>query len=147
MEHRLKVTGVAIVAACAIFAPADVLYKGQKAIALGKGVRDKNVIHWTYCDGKKGDFSKPPHDFVTGEHCKIQPDVFGVREEDGKYFVADPAAFSKFFPGAAKGDKVMFSVSKSSVRMDYKGQGVTLYRSADHKKDTTINDESMDHPR
>src|SRR5208283_522283 len=118
MDYRLRLAGVAIIASCAVFAPADVLYKGQKAIALGKGIRDRGVIHWTYCDGKKGDFSKPPHDFVTGEHCKIQPDVFGVEEKAGKYFVADPVRFSKFFPGATKGDEVMFSISKGSLKMD-----------------------------
>jgi hypothetical protein len=121
-------------------ASADVLYKGEKAIALGKGTPEGNIIHWTYCDGKKDDFKKPPHKFLTGEHCKISPYAFGIIPEGGNYIVSDPAVFHNFFSGAAKGDKVTFSADEDSIRMHYKGQAVTLYRSGDHEKDISDKD-------
>ena len=136
MRGIITLVGTMVFLAYALTAGADVLYKGQQAIALGKGAQEKHIIHWTYCDGKKDDFKKPPHKFVTGEHCNIGPDAFGIVQKGGYYFVNDPAVFRHFFSGAAKGDKVMFSADQDSIKMDYKGQGVMLYRSGDHKKKT-----------
>jgi hypothetical protein len=113
----------------AVAANGDVLYRNTKAIALGKGKLEKNIIHWTYCNGKTGDFKKPPHTFVTGEHCKIQPDAFGIKEVDGQFFVQDEKVFDQFFPGAAKGDRVGFSADSKSIKMDYKGERLVVYRS------------------
>ena len=135
MRGIITLVGTMVFLGYTLTAAADVLYKGQKAIALGKGTEENNIIHWTYCDGKKDDFKKPPHRFVTGEHCKIGPDAFGIVQKGNNYFVNDPAVFRKFFSGAVKGDEVTFSADQDSIRMDYKGQGVTLYRSGDHKKD------------
>jgi hypothetical protein len=118
---------------CTFSANADVLYKGQRAIALGKGVEEKGIIHWTYCDGTKGDFKKPPHKYVTGEHCKIGLDAFGIAQKDGNYFVEDSGIFRDFFPDGTKGDKVKFSTDGDAVRMDYKGESLVLYRSGNHK--------------
>ena len=134
MHCIATVIGAIVFLSCSLSTPADVLYNGEKAIALGKGKEDKDTIHWTYCDGKKGDFKKPPHKFVTGEHCKIGPDAFGIGQADGNYFVSDPEIFRKFFSEAARGDKVTFSADQNSVRMKYKGQIVTLDRSGNQKQ-------------
>lgn len=135
MTIRLNVLIVALLLMHALAAKSDVLYKNTKAIALGKGKLEKNIIHWTYCDGKTDDFKKPPHTFVTGEHCKIQPDAFGIKEKGGEFFVQDEKVFEQFFPGAAKGDRVRFSVDSKSIKMDYKGEGLVVYRSpaSEHK--------------
>ncbi len=134
MRSIATLVGAMVFLSCTLSAAADVLYKGQNAIALGKGTEEKGIIHWIYCDGKKDDFKKPPHKFVTGEHCKIGPDAFGIVQRNGNYFVSDSEIFRNFFPEAAKGDKVTFSADRDLVRMDYKGHVVTLYRSGDHKK-------------
>ncbi len=134
MRGIATLVGAIVFLSCTLSTAADVLYKGQKAIALGKGTEEKGIIHWTYCDGKKDDFKKPPHKFVTGEHCKIGPDAFGIVQKDGKFYVSDPEIFRNFFSEAAKGDKVTFSADQDSVRMDYRGRAVTLFRSGDHKK-------------
>src|SRR5712692_1659056 len=109
MRDIITLVGTMVFLGYTLTAAADVLYNGQQAIALGKGKEENNIIHWTYCDGKKDDFKKPPHKFVTGEHCKIGPSAFGIVQKDGTYFVNDTAVFRTFFSGAAKGDKVMFS--------------------------------------
>ena len=84
----------------------------------------------TYCDGTTDDFKKPPHDFVTGENCNIQPEAFGISRKDGKYVVQNEEVFRKFFTGGVKGEKVDFSANSKAVRMDYKGKGLTIYRVA-----------------
>jgi hypothetical protein len=123
----------AIVGTTALFvltSPAfgDVLYKSGKAIALGKGQEEKSkgIIHWTYCDGKTEDYKRPPHDFVTGEHCKIQPELFGLVERDNKYFVEDKKAFGKFFSGASTGEQVEFRADTGMIKIQYKGESLTL---------------------
>ena len=121
---------VALLLLHVVAANGDVLYKNTNAIAVGKGKLDNNIIHWTYCDGKRGDFMKPPHRFVTGENCKIQPDAFGITEKDGQFFVQDEKTFHWFFPDAAKGDQVGFSVTSKSIRMTYRGKGLIVYRQA-----------------
>src|SRR5713226_4857183 len=127
MHFKSNALAVVFFLTSTLSASADVLYNEAKAIALGKGKLDKNIIHWTYCDGKTGDFRKPPHRFVTGEHCNIQPDAFGIKQIDGKYFVQDEKVFGQFFPSAAKGDQVGFSTDSKSIKMDYKGEGLTIY--------------------
>jgi len=106
----------------------DVLYKSGKAIALGKGQEEKSkgIIHWTYCDGKTEDYRRPPHDFVTGEHCKIQPELFGLVQRDNKYFVEDKKTFGKFFSGASAGEQVEFKADTSVIEIQYKRETLTL---------------------
>ena len=106
----------------------DVLYKSGKAIALGKGQEEKGkgIIHWTYCDGKTEDYKRPPHDFVTGEHCKIQPELFGLVQRDNKYFVEDRKTFGNFFSGAKTGEEVEFKADTSVIKMQYKRETLTL---------------------
>jgi len=135
MHFKSNALAVAFFLASTLGASADVLYKDARAIALGKGKLDKGIIHWTYCDGKTGDFKKPPHTFVTGEHCKIQPDAFGIKQIGGQYFVQDEKVFGQFFPSAAKDDQVGFSADSKSIKLHYKGEGLTIYRSpdSDHK--------------
>lgn len=135
MRFKSTVWATALFLTSTLSARADVLYRDAKAIALGKGKLDKSIIHWTYCDGKTSDFKKPPHSFVTGEHCKIQPDAFGLRVSDGKYIVQDERLFGLFFQRAAKGDEVGFSADSKAIKMDYRGEGLTIYRSSedDHK--------------
>ena len=137
MRCIATILGAIIFWSCTLSAVADVLYKNQKPIALGKAKEEegKGIIHWTYCDGKKDDFKRPPHTFTKGEHCTIGPDAFGIGQKDGNYFVSDPEIFHYFFPKATKGDKVTFSEDQDSVRMNYKGQVVTLPRSGEYKKD------------
>ena len=136
MRFKSTALATALFLTSPLTASADVLYKDGKAIALGKGKLEKSIIHWTYCDGKTSDFKRPPHSFVTGENCNIQPDAFGLRQNDGKYFVQDEAVFGQFFPRATKGDQVGFSVSSKAIKMDYHGEGLTIYHSSDddHQK-------------
>lgn len=131
MHFKSNALAIAFFLTYTVSARADVLYKDAKAIALGKGMLDNGIIHWTYCDGKTGDFKKPPHTFVTGENCKIQPNAFGIKQIGGKYFVQDEKVFGRFFPNAAKGDQVGFSADSKSIKMDYKGESLTIYRSPD----------------
>jgi hypothetical protein len=127
---RRLATIVGTIALLVVTSPAvgDVLYKSGKAIALGKGQEEKGkgVIHWTYCDGKTEDYKRPPHDFVTGEHCKIQPELFGLIQRDNKYFVEDKKAFGNFFSGASTGEEVGFKADTSMIKMQYKGESRTL---------------------
>src|SRR6266446_4809873 len=106
MHPKPRAVAAALLLTYALSADADVLYKNAKAIALGKGKLENNIIHWTYCDGKTDNFKKPPHTFVTGEHCNIQPEAFGIKRENGKYFVENEEVFDNFFPSAVKGDQV-----------------------------------------
>src|SRR6266849_1886477 len=122
MRCKSNALAVAFFLTSTLSARGDVLYRDGKAIALGKGKLDKGIIHWTYCDGKTGNFKQPPHGFVTGEHCKIQPDAFGIKQIGGKYFVQDEKVFGQFFPSAAKDDQVGFSAGSKSIKMDYKGE-------------------------
>jgi hypothetical protein len=115
---------------------ADVLYKGPKPVAVGTGKEEKGLIHWTYCNGKKEDFKKPPHQIVTGENCKLGPEGFGLMKWGDGYVVGDPSLFNKFFKAdASKGDRIaFFSADDKSVKLDYKGTSVALDRTGDPKK-------------
>jgi hypothetical protein len=128
MRRLTTIVGSAALLILACPAVGDVLYKSGKAIALGKGQEEKSkgIIHWTYCDGKTEDYKRPPHDFVTGEHCKIQPELFGLVQRDNKYFVEDKKAFGHFFSGATTGEQVGFRADTGVIKIQYKHETVTL---------------------
>ena len=141
MSSALNFLTITVIVCCTLTSRADVLLKHGKAIAVGKGTRDKGLVHWTYCDGTTKTFKNPPHDFVTGEHCKIQPDAFGIGRNNGEYVVLDEQKFRKFFSNAMKGERVGFTVNPKSVQIVYKHEELTL----DLSSETPKHDEETNH--
>ncbi len=117
--------------AAASLSSADILYDGNKAKALGRRAEIVDgTIHWTYCNGTKEDFKKPPYRVEEGENCRLEPSIFGIAKDVDHFVVSDVERFKKFLPdaNAKEGDTVAFTVNKSNttVSIGYKQNSATI---------------------
>src|SRR5713101_2921151 len=100
-------------------ANADTLMKGKHPVVIGWGSLTGNRIEWTDCDhSKSAKYAKPPYWIDKNNNCDMTPQAFGIEEKgDGKYAVVDPKIFGEYFPGAQKGDEVLFERQRNAVAL------------------------------